>query len=629
MLAHSTIERIREATPIVTFIGEHVKLVRRGRSHVGLCPFHSERTPSFHVSDERGFYHCFGCGVSGDVFRFLMETEGLGFIDAARRLAERAGIQIEETRTAAERQAEDAARRRDDELYAATAAAAEWFERMLREHPLAHHAREELARRGLVPESPTDDIADALQAFRVGYAPWGWDALTKHLRDAGISPVAGERVGLIVPRSSGSGHYDRFRHRLMFAVVDLAGRPIAFSGRTLAEPQADECRAHGLPVPESERADPPAKYVNSPESGIYRKRETVFGLFQARQAVRRAGESTIVEGNFDVVGLHARGVRNVVAPLGTAFTSEQARLVRRYAPAAVLLFDGDAAGRRATVAAREPLAEAGLVARVARLPDGVDPDELARGGGAEAVARLVSAARPLLEYLIETALEDLPAGDARAQAAKVQEVAQLLAREEDPAVRAMAETHADRLVERLAQRFDLRDATSFRSLHRAVHAAARRAPGAPTAPRARPPAGRERIQLALLGAVLDFPELFATPDAEEAAALLEGDAAALFAAARQSWETRGALDPDVLLAKLPPSTISFAASRLVAPGHERVESARMDLALNVEKLSVLERKRRRSEAATEVSRAASMGDWDRELELLREQQERAARGRAG
>ncbi len=325
MIGQDTIERVRQQTGIVALVGETVKLQKRGRSHVGLCPFHKEKTPSFHVNEERGFYHCFGCGAHGDAFRFVMEVEGLAFVEAIRRLAERAGIQVVETANDAERKQHAEARRRQDELYAVGSAAAEFYERMLREHPSDVTRSASSSDEACAPRIPTSPIADALQAFRVGYAPYGWDALVEaSARCAACRHHAAEQVGLLVPRKTGSGHYDRFRHRLMFAVLDLQGRVIAFSGRALDDPSDEELRVSGI-----ERAgtstDAPAKYVNSPESPIYEKREAVFGLYQARQSVRDSSQCILVEGNFDVLSLHARGIKNVVAPLGTAFTLEQAQ----------------------------------------------------------------------------------------------------------------------------------------------------------------------------------------------------------------------------------------------------------------------------------------------------------------
>ncbi len=483
VIGQETIDRVREQTGIVSLIGEAVKLVQRGRSHVGLCPFHKEKTPSFHVNEERGFFHCFGCGASGDVFKFVMDTEGLSFIEAVRRLAERAGIEIVETASDGDRKRRDEARRRQQELYDANAAAAGYFEKMLAQHPLAGHAHAELERRGLSAEAPTDSVADALQAFRIGYAPYGWSQLGDHLREIGISHRAAEAVGLLAPRKSGAGHYDRFRHRLMFAVVDLQGRVIGFSGRALSEPSDEELSTLRIERLGTSKSEPPPKYVNSPESPIYKKREVVFGLYQARQALRSDGECVLVEGNFDVVTLHAHGLKNVAAPLGTAFTPEQAKQIKRFAPTVVLLFDGDAAGRHAAAAGREPCKEAGLMAKVATLPDGTDPDQLVREHGAEAARRVIRASRGLLEYLIDSALDQtFSATDALGRATRIKEVTELLASEDDPTVRAMAEQHADRI----AQRLGSSDGRTFRALRQSVLSALRPA-GTPTASAPRDP----------------------------------------------------------------------------------------------------------------------------------------------
>src|SRR4051812_21526952 len=295
MIGQETIDRVRRETKLVELVGETVKLQRRGRSFTGLCPFHKEKTPSFHVNAERGFYHCFGCHASGDAFKFVQETEGLDFVEAVRSLAERAGIDVIENETDAERKQQAEAKQRQKELYDLNDRAAEYFERMLREHPLSEAARAELARRGLVPTSPTDEMADALQAFRIGYAPYGWDGLARFLRESGLSAKAAETVGLLAPRKNGPGHYDRFRHRLMFAVIDVQGHVVAFSGRALDEPTADDLRAAGVEsMGSGGSGEAPAKYVNSPESPVYRKREAVFGLYQSRQALRGGDPCLVV-----------------------------------------------------------------------------------------------------------------------------------------------------------------------------------------------------------------------------------------------------------------------------------------------------------------------------------------------
>jgi DNA primase len=629
VIGQETLDRVRQLTGIVELIGESVKLAKRGRSHTGLCPFHKEKTPSFHVNEERGFYHCFGCGESGDCIKFVQQTEGLTFIEAVRRLAERAGIEIVETASDAERKQQAELRRRQQELFDVGAAAAAFFERMLREHPLREFALAELARRALHPDGATREVADALQAFRIGYAPYGWDALGRHLRESGLSAHAAEKVGLLAPRKQGPGHYDRFRHRLMFAVLDLQGRVIAFSGRALEEPSAaalQEARVDALGTASAGEA--PAKYVNSPESPIYRKREAVFGLYQARQALRASERALVVEGNFDVLSLHARGIHNAIAPLGTAFTTEQAKQIKRFAPRVVLLFDGDTAGRKAARASREACREAGLEAQVGTLPEGTDPDALVRSQGVEGITRIVQAARGMLEYLIDITLDNtFSADDSRAKAARIKEVTELLASEEDPAVRAMAKRHADSIAARLG----ISDGITLDALERSVRVALSGRQMGQNAPanrveapaRARSRDRRDDIGSEILGALLDYPVLFDTPEVLEGLELLEGELAASIAALRQGYDGSSIGHPEEVLAKLSPSIHPFALARLAAPRHERLEDARTELVGNVKKLKGLELQRHKSEVVVELQRAAATGDFEHEVALLREQMRRA------
>jgi DNA primase len=503
---------------------------------------------------------------------------------------------------------------------------------MLREHPLADLARAELARRGLTPAAPTDAIADALQAFRVGYAPYGWDGLSKHLRDHGMSLTNAEKVGLLAPRKSGSGFYDRFRHRLMFAVLDIQGRVIAFSGRALDEPAAE--RLHALSLePAGNAAEAPAKYYNSPESPIYKKREAVFGLYQARQGIHEKDNTVVVEGNFDVLSLHARGIKNVVAPLGTAFTNEQAQQLKRFSPNVTLLFDGDAAGRRAVQASREPCMHAGLIARVATLPSGVDPDDFVRTKGSEALARLIGAAQGMLEHLIDVALDgEFPRNDPHAANALIKKVEELIQAETDPAARALAEQHADRLAARLNLWEDVSDQRTFRALIAKVRGAGGRA-GAPGAARsaaamppsrARSPDGRARIALEVLGAIIDFPDLLSTPDGERAGQVLEGDEAIALAALRHCWNSAAFAEPEVVLAKLPAPIHPFARARLAAPKHDRLEDARTELVGSLMQLEKQEYAREKSFITEELRRTEKTGDFEQQAALLQQLFDKAA-----
>jgi DNA primase len=636
MIGKDSIDRVRNETKLVELVGETVRLQRRGRSFTGLCPFHKEKTPSFHVNPERGFYHCFGCHASGDAIKFVQETEGLDFVEAVRSLAERAGIELVENESDAERKQQAEARRRQQELYDLNDRAAEYFERMMREHPLGGHARAELGRRGLTPEKPTDEMADALQAFRIGYAPYGWDGLVRHLKESGLSARAAETVGLLAPRKTGSGHYDRFRHRLMFAVLDVNGRVVAFSGRALPEPTAEELRSAGVEPMGVSTTEAPAKYVNSPESPVYRKREAVFGLYQSRQALRGGSPCLVVEGNFDVVSLHARGLRNVVAPLGTAFTVEQARQIRRFTTDVVLMFDGDSAGKRATNASREPCQQAELTAKVVTLPTGKDPDDFVRERGAEAVEQLLKHSRGILEYLIDLALsEELLQEGAEARAKSVQFVTKLIAAEKDPTLRELAENYADGLVaSRLKIHSDSAEQVrTLKALGRAIqtrHLVLPTRPGAPVvaAPhRARSRDRRQELGLEVLGAIFDFPELVEDPWAELAAGVIDGDLALGFAALRQGIQDGRLANPEDVLAKLSPPIHPFALARLAAPRHERLEDAKVELVDNVKKLQSLELKREKSEVTEELEAAQRIGDSKQEDALLLQIYEKARRAR--
>lgn len=619
MIAPETIDKIRDLANIADIIGESVKLERKGRSLTGLCPFHKEKSPSFNVNDERGFYHCFGCKASGDVFKFVQETEGLTFIEAVRALGEKLGVEIEDDLSSAERKRRAAEKRQEQALFDVNASAARFFEEMLTKHEHAHFAHEELARRNL----PYDGSArSVLESFRVGYAPESWDALVDFLKRSGHDLRAAETVGLIAPRRQGQGHYDRFRHRLMFAVMDLHGRVIAFSGRCLppVRPSSDE---------------PPAKYINSPESPIYKKRSTVFGLYQARSTLRAKNQCVIVEGNFDVVSLHAQGFSQAVAPLGTAFTLEQGKLIRRFSNEVILLFDADKAGRKATAASRQPAREAGVRAKVARLPEGMDPDDFVRTRGPEALQNLLGSAQDILNYMISEVLDETFAvANAQDQAERINRIIELLKAENDPNVVALAVAHADVLAGRLG----INDVNTMRALRTSVHRNLRLERATPWEDEpARGPAldpSEQRVQAigkAIVGALLDFPELLESDELMVYSAHMEGDAAAAVASLKLlAMQKGGILSASALheaLARLPDRLQSYASERLAAPKHLDIDTARVELFANLDKLHQMELTRLSSSALNEIERARQEGDYDQELELLRAQEERARKKR--
>ncbi len=371
-------QRIREAADIVQVIGEHVKLKKTGSRFTGLCPFHAEKTPSFSVNPQMQFFHCFGCGESGDVFSFLMKYHHLSFPEALAELARRYNIALpRRTMTEAERKQ---ARERET-LYAANEKAAEIYHRYLLESREAENARDYLKNRGVSTET--------ILKYRLGYAPdpdtAGWTFITSRLQAERISIRSLVQVGLAVASDRG-GHYDRFRDRILFPILDQTGRVVAFGGRILGE---------GKP-----------KYMNSPESPIFNKSRLLFGLFQHRENIRKRQQALIVEGNFDMLLLAVHGVDNVVAPLGTALTRPQIRALRNFCPEVVLLFDGDAAGLKAARRSIPLFLAEQVEGRVALLPDGHDPDSLVREKGPDAVAGLVAEARPLAEFVFDALVEE-------------------------------------------------------------------------------------------------------------------------------------------------------------------------------------------------------------------------------
>ncbi len=590
MIAPDTIALVRERTNIVTVIQESVpSLKRRGRSWVGLCPFHKEKTPSFHVNPDRGFFHCFGCHESGSAIDFLMKHDGLTFPEAVRALAERCGIEVQEDQKRDTTEVDRQKKHRDD-LHSVMNVAATFYEQKLQDHPDKQYALNELKKRGLEPSH------DVVQAFRIGYAPASWDSLALHLKAQGLSPALAEQVGLLVPRAGSSGHYDRFRHRLMFAVSDTQGRVVAFSGRALEEIKGGEGAGK----------DPPPKYVNSPESPIYTKGNLLFGLFQARHAIRHDDVAVVVEGNFDVVSLHARGLSNVVAPLGTAFTDEQAKLLRRYTNRVVLCFDGDGAGRKATRAAREPCRVAGLSARVAAMPQGANPDSVARDKGIEAVKDAIADARGLLEFLVDDLLDaSFNAADASDKAARVQAVARILTEEDDALVHATLKQRVDAL----AGRLDLvKRAEGARGEHtpeafRALQSAVKRAfaavsqhPQRLTTGQAGTPPDRARVaaepgkamMFTIVGALIEYPELLDDPDAHAMTGPLVGDAATTIAALRtflgRTSDGKVALYASDFLGRLSGGIREFAAKHIAAPKHESLGAAKQEAMINADKL---------------------------------------------
>jgi len=368
------IEQVRDRTDIVELVSQYVDLKTAGRNRMGLCPFHAEKSPSFSVNAERQFYHCFGCGAGGDAFSFLMQSEGLSFPDAVRRLAERAGIDLEERTLTAPERAQIEERER---LYRINGLAADYFHANLMEHSQAVIARDYMKKRGYGQKAAAE--------YRIGYALDGWGGLKNHLEHHQVAATEARSLGLLREGTSGRGDYDMFRSRLMFPIFDLAGRVVAFGGRVLD--------------------DSKPKYINSPESPIYHKGAVLFGLYQARQAMRVSGDVLVVEGYFDQLALNRAGFAQTVATCGTALTTDQVQQLKRYAQRVVLVFDQDSAGKQATFKAMTTLQQEGVAAAAISLPSGDDPDSFLQRQGAEAFQARLDAARPVMELYMEETLK--------------------------------------------------------------------------------------------------------------------------------------------------------------------------------------------------------------------------------
>lgn len=387
-ISESKINEVRDRSDIVELVSQYVDLKRSGANHMGLCPFHSEKSPSFSVHAGRQFYHCFGCGVGGDVFSFLMQIEGLAFPDAVRRLAERAGIELEERQLSPE---EERRQQQRERLFRVNELAVEYFHRQLMETQGGEPCRQYLKRRGYGRKAAAE--------YQIGYAADAWEGLTKYLQTQGANAEDARILGLIREGKLGRD-YDLFRGRLIFPIFDLQGRPVAFGGRVLD--------------------DSKPKYINSPESPIYHKGRVLFGLYQARQAMRQSGEVILVEGYFDQLALYRAGFPQVVATCGTALTADHARLLKRYVQKAILLFDQDAAGLQATFKAMAALQEEGVPTLVIELPKGDDPDSFVQRQGAEAFQQRLEQARPAMDLFMEDALQNAGTGvEQRVRAAQV------------------------------------------------------------------------------------------------------------------------------------------------------------------------------------------------------------------
>ncbi|MDP3596244.1 MAG: DNA primase, partial [Nitrospirota bacterium] len=399
LISEDVINQVRDRVDIAEVVGHHVSLTRAGQNLKGLCPFHQEKSPSFTVSPSRQIFHCFGCGAGGNVFAFLMRITGASFPETVRDLGQKFGIVVPESGPNAGPQAAQMSR-----LEPLNRAVTAWFQQNLRDGSAGATARDYLASRGIQ--------AETIERFEIGYAPAEWDGLIKALSQQGFAQSDLAAAGLTVAREQASGSYDRFRARVMFPITDLRKRVVGFGGRILGE---------GTP-----------KYLNSPDTPLFKKGQTLYALDLAREAVARLKTVIVVEGYFDAVALHQAGLTHTVATLGTALTAEHIQVLRRFASKVVLLFDPDQAGVRAALRGLDLFVNSGLGVKVVSLPAGEDPDTYVRKEGPEAFAQLEEQSPSLLDFALEHSLSTTDSSTIEGRIRSVDDVLRILQKSEHP-----------------------------------------------------------------------------------------------------------------------------------------------------------------------------------------------------
>jgi DNA primase len=585
LIPQETVGLIRGRVDIVEVIGAVVELRRAGGNFKGLCPFHAEKTPSFNVSAARQMYHCFGCGEGGDVIAFIMNYEGRTFAEAVRELGQRVGVPVEEEKFSPGKQkALRRQRSQQERLTRAMELAVGFYAEQLT-RPEGAAARAYLKERELSEET--------IARFGLGYAPADWDRLYQRLLQQGVAATEAERAGLVAARRQGGGYYDRLRERVVFPVHDAGGRVVALAGRVLPGASAEA-----------------PKYVNSPETALFSKSRVLYGLHQARTAFRQRKAPLVVEGYLDVISLHQHGFETAVAPMGTALTQDQVGLLRRYAgPDAVvtLLFDGDEAGRRAATRSQPLLAEGGLGARIALLPEGEDPDSAVRGWGQEKLDHFLSQAEGIVDYLIKAAAQSAET-DSRSQVRALRSLWPALSTVKDPMER-------DLYRRRVAQVFGIEEDLVFRYL--------RGAPEAPTPPAAKRATNpRHKAEGTVTGALLDFPNLF---EEARAGGLLNHvyDPTLRWVLDQLGQVAAGQATLEQLADQAPNEKIAQRVrARLVAPQFSDEEEARRALAEGLDRLRQLGERERALELQQQVKSAEAQGDADRALRLAQEKLQR-------
>ena len=397
------IEHVTERTDIYSVVSRYVPLTQKSGRYWGCCPFHNEKTPSFSVNPEKGLFYCFGCGAGGNVFKFLSLIENITYIEAVKLQAQRLGIEIPTKKSSPE---QERRRREEKILLKINELAQDFYHECLIKTARGEVGRKYLAARGITTET--------IETFKLGLAPDEWEGLFKKLTRQNFSAQQLEAVGLIVKRKNSSGYYDRFRERIMIPIVNIFGHVVGFGGRVL-----------------NSKDETTPKYLNTPETALFNKRNLLFGLDKSNRAINAAGAAIVVEGYMDAISLFSAGIKNVVATLGTAFTPEHANLILRYARKIIFCYDSDEAGQRATIRALPIVQQIGAEVFVVKVPDGKDPDEFIRKHGKAAFEELVNNAETLVDYRMNYVLANTEYGTTAGKFRALQEILPVIARVND------------------------------------------------------------------------------------------------------------------------------------------------------------------------------------------------------
>jgi DNA primase len=580
LISGESLERVKQAADIVEVVSAHTDLRRQGARYVGLCPFHEERTPSFSVEPQEKLYHCFGCGVGGDVIKFVEEKEGLGFTEAVELLADRYGVELEREREDPQAEKRRERRRRLEQLLDRAAA---FYANYLWESDEAGKARDYLAQRGLREE--------VLRAFGVGYAPSAWDKLLVRGQRAGFNVEELRGVGL-VQRGRSGGEYDRFRERIMFPIRDRRGRVLGFGGRAM-------------------RPDQGAKYVNTAETDFFHKSQILYGVDRAKAAIAKAGRAVVVEGYTDVLALHQAGVEEAVGVMGTAITGEQVAALSGMVEEVVLALDADSAGQEAMLRAQSVAAGRRMRLRVAAIPAGEDPAEMmVAEGGAERFRGLLERAEELNAFQVGLVLDRTDVSSPVERDRALSEVAPVLAGMGESASR-------DELVRRVAERLDLEPAMVMGRVVAATPASGGREAGVPTsrqdsgrAPSTQRPrqggelTSRERRERSLLAMCIAIPN-----EGREYLARLTDAHLSSSGLRAAAWLREHPEDPASNLPHDDDALAGLIAELVIMSREEPASHEAMEL-----NFLLLEQRRLEDEIAT----AGERGDYERRAALSRE-----------